>query len=172
MARKNPTAIKAEPDRQEFFITREFDAPREMVFKAFTDPALLAQWFLPKELNLKIEMMDCRTGGSYHHVHTHANGMHFGFNGVFHEVTAPERIVKTSEFEGLPERGHVVLEITSFEALPGDRTKVTIQSVCRSVVQRDGMLKAGLEPAIKVAHSQLDELLIKGLSAWGSCFNN
>lgn len=167
MTRKNPTEIKAEPDRQEFFITREFDAPREMVFKAFTDPALLAQWFLPKELNLKIEVMDCRTGGSYHHVHTHANGRRFGFNGVFHEVTAPERIVKTSEFEGLPERGHVVLEITSFEALPGDRTKVTIQSVCRSVVQRNGMLKAGLEPAIKVAHNQLDELLIKGLSAWG-----
>jgi hypothetical protein len=111
--------------------------------------------------------MDCRTGGSYHHVHTHANGMRFGFNGVFHEVTAPERIVKTSEFEGLPERGHVVLEITSFEALPSDRTKVTIQSVCRSVVQRDGLLKAGLEPAIMVAHNQLDELLIKGLSAWG-----
>ena len=162
MTRKNATEIKAEPNRQEFFITREFDAPREMVFKAFTDPALLAQWFLPKELNLKIDVMDCRTGGSYHHVHRHANGMQFGFNGVFHEVTAPERIVKTSEFEGLPERGHVVLEITSFEALPGDRTKVTIQSVCRSAAQRDGMINAGMEPALAVAHSQLDDLLAKG----------
>lgn len=165
MTRKNATEIKAEPNRQEFFITREFEAPRDMVFKAFTDPALLAQWFLPKELNIKIEAMDCRTGGSYHHVHTHTNGMQFGFSGVFHEVTAPERIVKTSEFEGLPERGHVVLEITSFEALPAERTKVAIQSVCRSVAHRDGMLKAGLEPAIAVAHNQLDELLAKGSSA-------
>jgi len=165
MTRKNATEIKAEPNRQEFFIAREFDAPREKVFEAFTDPALLAQWFLPKELNLKIDVMDCRTGGSYHHVHTHANGMQFGFIGVFHEVAVPERIIKTSEFEGLPERGHVVLEITSFEVLPGDRTKVTIQSVCRSVVQRDGMLKAGMKPAITIAHNQLDELLAKGLSA-------
>jgi uncharacterized protein YndB with AHSA1/START domain len=161
MTRKNATEIKAEPNRQEFFITREFNAPREMVFQAFTDPALLAEWFLPKELNLKIDVMDCRTGGSYHHVHTHANGMQFGFVGVFHEVAAPERIVKTSEFEGLPERGHVVLEITSFQALPDDRTKVTIHSICRSVAQRDGMLGAGLEPAITVAHSQLDELLAR-----------
>ena len=150
MTRKNATEIKAEPDRQEFFITREFEAPRLMVFEAFTSPALLAQWFLPKELQMKIEVMDCRTGGSYRHLHSHATGMQFGFAGVFHEVTAPERIVKTSEFEGLPERGHVVLEITSFEALPGERTKVTIQSICLSVAQRDGMINAGMKPALTI----------------------
>ncbi|MBI1764498.1 MAG: SRPBCC family protein [Acidobacteria bacterium] len=162
MTRKNTTEIKAEPGKQEFFIIREFEAPREMVFNAFTDPALLAQWLLPKELNMVIDVLDCRTGGSYHHTHTHANGMQFGFNGVYHEVTAPERIVKTSEFEGLPERGHVVLEFASFEGLPGDRTKVTIQTICRSVAARDGMVKAGMQPALTVAHSQLDDLLAKG----------
>jgi uncharacterized protein YndB with AHSA1/START domain len=162
MIKKNATEIKAEPGKQEFFIIREFDAPRQIVFKAFTEPALLAQWFLPKELQMKIDVMDCRTGGSYHHVHTHANGMQFGFGGVYHEVTAPERIVKTSEFEGLPERGHVVLEITLFGVLPDDRTRVAIQSICRSVAQRDGMLRAGMEPALTAAHRQLDELLAKG----------
>lgn len=162
MTRKNTTEIKAEPGKQELFISREFEAPREMVFNAFTDPLLLAQWLLPKELSMKIDVMDCRTGGSYHHIHTHTNGMQFGFSGVFHEVAAPERIVKTSEFEGLPERGHVVLEITAFEALPDDRTKVTIHSICRSVAQRDGMIQAGMEPALTIAHNQLDELLAKG----------
>ncbi|MBP6822607.1 MAG: hypothetical protein KA368_13745 [Acidobacteria bacterium] len=62
-------------------------------------------------------------------------------------------------------RGHVVLEITSFETLPAERTKVNIQFVCRSVARRNGMLKAGMEPAITVAHNQLDELLAKDLSA-------
>lgn len=161
MTKQNRTELKARPGKQEFFILREFEAPRDLVFKAFTDPALLVQWFLPKELRMKIDAMECRAGGSYHHTHTHANGMQFGFSGVYHEVTAPERIVKTSEFEGLPERGHVVLEITTFEALPDDRTKVIIQSICRSVAQRDGMIQTGMEPALTTAHNQLDELLAK-----------
>ncbi|HMV86880.1 MAG TPA: SRPBCC family protein [Blastocatellia bacterium] len=162
MTRKNATEIKAAPGKQEVFIVREFDASRDLVFEAFTKPELLAQWFLPKELRMKIDVMDCRTGGSYRHTHTHAGGMQFGFNGVYHEVTAPERIIKTSEFEGLPERGHVVLEITTFEVLPDERTQVTIHSICRSVAQRDGMVNAGMEPALTVAHHQLDELLAKG----------
>ena len=156
--------IIAEPNKQEFFITREFSAPQELVFRAYSDPILLSQWFLPKELKMEIDFMDCKTGGSYHHVHVHSSGKKFGFTGVYHEVTAPERIVKTSEFEGLPERGHVVLEITTFEKLAEDRTKVISHSICRSVADRDGMVHSGMEPTLISAHDQLDALLATQLS--------
>lgn len=162
MTRKNQTRIIAEPGKQGLVIIREFDAPRELVFKAFTTPELLVQWFLPKELEMKVDFMSCKTGGSYRHFHTHTNGTQFGFFGVFHEVLAPERIIKTSEFEGLPEKGQVILETTLFEALPHERTRVTIQSVCQSEAYRDAMINSGMEVAVTVAHNQLDELLAKG----------
>lgn len=157
----NATEIRAQHEKQEFFVIREFDAPRETVFEFFTDPALLVQWFLPRELPLSIDFMDCRTGGSYRHVHTHSSGKQFGAHGVFHEVAPPARIVRTYEFEGLPERGHVILEFTTLESLPDERTRVTIQFVFRSIADRDGMINAGFEPTVTIAHQQLDELLAR-----------
>jgi uncharacterized protein YndB with AHSA1/START domain len=123
MSQKNQTKITAEPGKQEIFIPREFEASRELVFKAFTDP----------------------------------NGNEFGFHGVVHDVTAPERIIQTFEFEGLPEKGHVILETSKFEALPGNRTKITIQSVFQSVADRDGMLMSGMERGVNDSHNRLDE---------------
>jgi uncharacterized protein YndB with AHSA1/START domain len=156
----NATEIRAEPDKQEFFVIRQFDAPREDVFDFFADPALIVQWFLPRELEMRVDFMNCQSGGSYHHVHKGNGGLQFGFFGVFHEVVAPERIVKTSEFEGLPERGHVTLEIITFETVSSERTRVAIQSICRSAAHRDGMLGAGFEPIVARAHKQLDDLLM------------
>ena len=92
MKNNTKTKIVAEPNKQDFFITREFDAPKEIVFNAFTSPDLFVQWFLPTELKMEIEVMDCKTGGNYRHFHKHQNGMHFGFRGVFHEVTPFEKI--------------------------------------------------------------------------------
>ena len=162
MITKNQTTIKAEPGIQEVFISREFEAPRELVFKAFTDPKLIVRWLGPRELKMRMEKFEPRSGGSYRYVHTDQNGNEFGFHGVCHELTAPERIIQTFEFEGLPEKGHVVLESTRLEALPADRTRLTIQSVFQSVADRDGMLQAGMERGVKVSHERLDELLEKG----------
>ena len=163
MITKNQTKITAEKGKQELFITREFDAPRELLFEAFSDPKLLVQWLGPRDMTMEIEKYDNRTGGSYRFIHCNASGNKFGFNGVIHEVTAPERIIRTFEFEGLPERGHVSLETATFESLAGERTLLTIHSVFKSVADRDGMVMSGMERGVLDSHSRLDELLEKQL---------
>ena len=82
-----------------------------------------------------------------------------------HEVLAPERIISTFEFEGLPEKGHVILGTLKFEALPGNRTRLTSQSVFQSVADRDGMVQAGMERGVNDGYERLDELLAKGSTA-------
>ena len=162
MASNNKTTIKAEPGKQELFITREFDAPRQMVFKAFTTPELVVQWLGPRELKMKIDKFEPKAGGSYRYVHIDPAGNEYGFHGVVHEVLAPERIIQTFEFEGLPESGHVTLETSRFEELPGNRTCVTIQSIFQTVTDRDGMMQSGMERGVKDSHERLDELFAKG----------
>jgi uncharacterized protein YndB with AHSA1/START domain len=161
---KNQTKIIAEKGIQELFIIREFEAPRELVFQAFNNPDLLLKWLGPSELTMKIDYLDSRTGGSYRFLHCNASGQEFGFNGVIHDVTAPERIIRTFEFEGLPERGHVSLETATFHPLEGNRTKLTIHSVFKSVADRDGMVASGMERGVRESHERLDELFAKQLA--------
>jgi uncharacterized protein YndB with AHSA1/START domain len=161
MKENNQTKITAEPGKQELFITREFDAPRELVFKAFMDPKLYTQWLGPRELTMTLEKFEPRNGGMWRYIHKDKDGNEYAFHGVYHEVTAPERIIDTFEFEGLPEKGHVTLETARFEALPGDRTKLTSQSVFQSVADRDGMLQSGMERGVNESYERLDELLEK-----------
>jgi len=162
MTTKKETSIIAEPGKQELFITREFNAPRDMVFKAFTTPELLVQWLTPCDLKIRLEKFDSRSGGAYRYVHIDANGNEFGFHGSVHEVLTPQRIIQTFEFEGLPESGHVVLETSRFEELPGNRTRLTVQSVFQSVTDRDGMVQAGMEYGVNDSYNLLDKLLEKG----------
>lgn len=162
MTTQNQTTIVAEKGKQELFITREFDAPREMVFKAFNEPDLLMQWLGPDNMEMEIEKFDNRSGGSYRFIHTDgASGMKFAFNGAIHEVSAPERIIRTFEFEGLPEKGHVSLEILTMEVLPGDRTRLKIQSVFRSVEDRDGLVASGMEGGMNAGFKKLDAIFSK-----------
>lgn len=157
---KNKTTITAEPGKQELFVTREFDAPRELVFKAHTDPNLFVQWLGPRGLTTVLETFEPVSGGKWRFLQKDADGNEFGFHGVFHEVS-PERIVQTFEFEGLPERGHVVLETIVFEPLPNNRSRITSQSVYRSVADRDGMVQAGMESGVVEGYERLDEILEK-----------
>lgn len=154
----NKTMVTAEHGKQELFITREFDAPRELVFRAHTDPAIYVQWVGPYGLTMNIEQWDCRDGGAYRY--THERGGHtYAFFGVNHEVLAPERIVGTFEFDGLPERGHVIMGKTTFEELPGGRCRVVHQSVFFSVADRDGMVQSGMERGVSDGYEKLDALL-------------
>ncbi|MCW3120194.1 MAG: ATPase, partial [Chitinophagaceae bacterium] len=82
MATKNQTKITAEPGKQEVLITREFEAPRDLVFKAFTDPKLIVKWLGPRELTMRIEKFEPRSGGAYRYFHADATGNEFGFHGV------------------------------------------------------------------------------------------
>jgi uncharacterized protein YndB with AHSA1/START domain len=155
----NETTITAEPDKLDYFISREFEAPRELVFRAFTDPELVIQWLGPSRLKMTIEKFESRDGGTYRYTHQDQEGNKFIFRGVNHEVLPPERIIGTFEFEGLPERGHVALQTARFEALPGGRTRVISQSVFQSVADRDGMLRSGMERGVKQGFERLDEVL-------------
>ena len=120
MAKNNLTKITAEPWKQEIIITREFDAPQELVFKAFTDPNLYVEWLGPKRLKMTLETFEPKNGGSWRYIQKDQDGNEYAFHGVNHEVT-PERIISTFEFEGLPEKGHVILETTRLEAFSGTR---------------------------------------------------
>ncbi len=155
----NKTKIIAEPGKQEIFIVRELEAPRELVFKTFTDPELYSQWLGPRRLTTTFEKLESKNGGSYRFINEDEKGNKFAFHGVYHEVLAPERIIGTFEFEGLPEKGHVSLEITKFEELPGGRTKLTTQDVFMSVADRDGMIQSGMEEGVNDSYDRLEELL-------------
>jgi uncharacterized protein YndB with AHSA1/START domain len=157
--RKNQTVLLAEPNKQEIFVVREFDAPRELIFKAYTDPQLYVQWLGPRGFTMKPETFEPTSGGRWRYIHKDPQGSEFGFHGVNHEVLAPERIIGTFEFEGMPEKGHVMLETIKFEELPGGRTKVTTQSVFQSISDRDGMIQSGMEHGQVDSHERLDELL-------------
>jgi len=158
---KNKTTITAELGKQELFVTREFDAPRELVFKAHTDPEIYAQWLGPRGLTTRFETFEPVSGGKYRFIQKDKDGNEFAFHGVTHEVTVPERIIGTFEFEGLPEAGHVILETSRFEELPGNRTRVTAQSVFQSVADRDGMIQSGMEHGVVDGYERLDEILGK-----------
>jgi uncharacterized protein YndB with AHSA1/START domain len=160
MARNNLTKITAEPGKQEIIITREFDAPLKLVFKAFTDPKLYIEWLGPRKLTMTLETFEPKNGGSWRYIQKDQDGNEYAFHGVNHEVT-PERIISTFEFEGLPEKGHVILETTRFEALSNTKTKLTSQSVFQAVEDRDGMLQSGMEEGVNESYERLDELLEK-----------
>ena len=160
----NKTEIIAEPGKQELFIKREFDAPRELVFKAHVDPEIYVKWVGPRGMTMTIEKWEPRDGGSYRFTHER-DGQTYGFLGVYHELLSPERIIGTFEFVGLPERGHVILGTTRFEELPGGRTRLVHQSVFQSVSDRDGMIASGMERGVNDGYEKLDDFLASQVEA-------
>ncbi|MGX1471332.1 UNVERIFIED_CONTAM: uncharacterized protein YndB with AHSA1/START domain [Streptomyces canus] len=152
----NETRIVAQPDLPIIVITREFDAPPERVFRAYTDPDLVVQWLGPRRLEMRIDRYDARSGGSYRYVHRDDDGTEYGFHGVFHEVRPNERIVQTFTYDGFPDG--VSLETAVFEDL-GGRTRVTGKSLMDSIEARDAMLKSGMDVGVREGYERLDELL-------------
>jgi uncharacterized protein YndB with AHSA1/START domain len=158
---KNETTVKAEPGKQEMFLYREFEAPRELVYEAFSDPDRFAQFVGPEGYPLTWHYADFKTGGKYRFSQTNSKGEFVcAFNGAIHEMTFPERIIWTGEMEGLPERGHVLLETWLFDELPGGRTRMTIHEVCRSVEDRDVLVQTGMASGLEAGFKRLDQALI------------
>ena len=149
--------IVAEPGKHDITMSREFGAPRELLFKAYTDPELVAKWWGPRILTTTVDKMEVRPGGLWRFVHRDPQGNDYAFHGVYHDVTSPERIVTTFEFEGMP--GHVLLESASFEELPGGRSKIVTLSVFQSVEDRDGMIQTGMESGAVESMDRLEELV-------------
>ena len=153
---RNETQIAADPALPTIVLTREFDAPPDRVFRAYTDRDLIVQWLGPRRLTMRIVEYNARTGGAYRYVHVENDGTEYGFRGVFHEVRPQERIVQTFAYDGFPDS--VSLEKAVFEDL-GGRTRVTTTSVMESVEARDAIIKSGMQDGVRQGYERLDELL-------------
>ena len=158
----NETVITAEPGMPLITITRDFDAPRDLVFRAHVDPELLVQWLGPRDLTTTIDCYDARDGGTWRYVQKDADGNEYGFHGVFHGIPSPEAIVQTFEFEGVP--GHVMLDTTTLEQRDG-RTLMRTVSSFQSVEDRDGMIASGMEHGVRDSGDRLEELLARQLAS-------
>ncbi|MFC5137117.1 SRPBCC family protein [Actinomycetospora rhizophila] len=150
------TTITADPAAPTVVITREFDAPRENVFRAHVEPDLVKRWLGPRDLTMEIDTYDARTGGAYRYTHRDADG-EYTFFGSFHEVRPSERIVQTFTYEGFPDS--VTLETMTFIDLGDGRTRLEGLSVFESLSARDGMVASGMEIGVNEGYEKLDELL-------------
>ena len=143
------------PGEREIRIERVFDAPRDRVWRAYTDPALIAQWW-GRGNTLVIERFEPERGGHWRFVEHTAEGVH-GFEGRFREVTPQDRIVQTFEWDGMP--GYVVLETAELEDLGNGRTRVVNTSLFFTPEERDGMLHSGMAEGLGQSYAALDRLL-------------
>ncbi|MDA8237394.1 MAG: SRPBCC family protein [Chloroflexi bacterium] len=150
------TRIIAEPGLPFIDIEREFDAPRELLFRAHVEPELLVQWLGPAKYEMRIDRMDVRDGGSWRYVHVDADGTEHGFRGVFHGEPSVDGILQTWEYEGMP--GHVSLESLAFDGRDR-RTTLRIHAVYQSVADRDGLIASGMEGGMNEGYARLDGLL-------------
>lgn len=150
-----PTVTVTTPTDREIHVERVFDAPRDRVFAAFTDPKLIPEWWGPTTV---VDQMDVRTGGSWRFVAQNADGSEIAFRGNYREVTPPERIVQTFEMEGPWGNAHV--ETATFEEM-GDRTKFTTTLLFDTTEERDGVLTHGGERGMNESYARLDALLAR-----------
>lgn len=160
MTPEQKSGLRAEVEKQgerQIHIVREFDAPRERVFEAFTDGEQLAQWWGPRDTETIIDELDARTGGDWRFRMKDSDGSETIFRGAFREVAPPERIAWSFEWSGMP--GYVSIDQTEFEDLGDGRTRVTTTSTFYFEEERDGMLEAGMESGLQESYERLDELL-------------
>lgn len=135
---------------------RIFDAPRELVFRAYTEPELISQWWGLRAATTNVDTFDLRVGGEWRYVQVMPDGTEFGFHGEFREITPPEKLVSTFEFEGMP--GHIAEDAAVFGDL-GKQTRLTVTSTFANKEDRDGMVASGMEGGAAETWDRLGELL-------------
>ncbi len=148
------TATVTTPTETEIRLERVFDAPREHVFAAFTDPELIPEWWGP---GTTVDEMDVRTGGTWRFVTTYPGG-ESAVRGTFREVVPPELIVQTFESEAMPGRVHV--QTFTFEEVP-EGTRLTTVLLFDTTEERDGVLRYGAESGANESYARLDALLAR-----------
>ncbi len=145
------------PGDREIRIERIFNAPRDRVWRAMTDPQLLAQWW-GRGNKLVVEKFELERGGHWRFVEHGPEGVH-GFEGRFSVIAPPEKIVQTFEWDGMP--GHVALETATLEDLGDGRTRFVNVSLFHTAEDRDGMVQSGMEGGVNESYAALDRLLAK-----------
>jgi uncharacterized protein YndB with AHSA1/START domain len=137
-------------------VTREFDAPRDLVWRAWTDPELIKQWLGPKRYEMIVDEYDVRDGGRWRYIHRAGAGDEHAFHGVFHGTPSPDGFVQTFEYEGAP--GHVSMDRLVLEERDG-RTIARMHSTFESVEARNAMVESGMEGGMNEGFERLDTLL-------------
>jgi uncharacterized protein YndB with AHSA1/START domain len=153
---KTPATGSFRKSDREFVMTRTFNAPRKLVFKAYTDPEAIPEWWGPRNLVTRVEKMDVRVGGTWRYIQRAPNGNEYAFNGVYKEIVAPSKVVSTFEFEGMP--GHIVVDTVTLEEVNG-KTTITVLSLFQSKEDLDGMLQSGMEGGANESYERFEELL-------------
>jgi uncharacterized protein YndB with AHSA1/START domain len=151
------TSVHAEDGKQELVITREFDLPLELLFKAYVEPDLIAQW-----MGTNVLKLDSKKHGSYQFETTDAQGNTYGFHGVIHECSPNQQITRTFEMgnaSASTAQFGVQLELLTFEKLTDNTSKLTMHIVYESVVNRDKVLKMGMTQGINRAHNRLQNIV-------------
>jgi uncharacterized protein YndB with AHSA1/START domain len=150
------TEIIIEPGRQDIVFRHVFDAPREVVWQALTDPSLIPNWYGPRKYEAIVDYMDVKPGGRWRFINRGEDGQEFGFHGVYHSVEAPSRMVQTNEFEGAP--GHVGLETGTLTEKDG---KTVFESIALfgSVEDRDANVAQGMEAGARETYQRLEEVI-------------
>ena len=151
---EHKTKVNAEDGKQEIFITREFDLPLELLFKAHVAPEIVEQW-----MGTKVLKLEGKKHGGWHYETTDPKGNKYGFSGVFHEFIPEEKITRTFEMETPPFGAQ--LEFLEFEKLTDDTSKLKMHIIYRSVELRDQMVKMGFAPGINMAHNRLESIVSK-----------
>jgi len=148
------TKINAEDGKQELVITREFDLPLELLFKAYVEADIVEQW-----MGTKVLKLENKKHGSYQLVTTDPKGNKHGFNGVIHEFSPNRKITRTFEMENTP--FGVQLEFLEFEKLTDDSSKLNMHVIYESVAQRDQVLKLPFAQGINMAHNRIQDIVSK-----------
>ena len=153
----NGTTIEADPDLPVITIVRDFAAPAERVYRAWTDPELVVKWMGPNETEMKIDRWEATTGGHYRYTVWQEGQEVAAFFGSFHEARPGERLVQTFTWEGMPDG--VSLDTMTFADLGDGRSRVTSVSVVDSLEGRDAILASGMEVGVYEGYAKLDALL-------------
>jgi uncharacterized protein YndB with AHSA1/START domain len=157
MTTHHKTLIEADPDLPTVRIVRDFDAPPDRVFRAWIDPELIVAWLGPKDMTMRIDAWEARTGGGYRYAAERDGEEIAAFYGSFHEVRPASRLVQTFTYEGVPDG--VSLDTATFEEIEPGRTRVTVLSVVDNMAAREAMLASGMETGVVEGYEKLDGLL-------------
>ena len=154
------TKVHAEDGRQDLVITREFDLPLELLFKAHAEADIVEQWMSHEYGTTKVLKLESRKHGSWQYENTDAQGkVAFRANGVIHEFVPNEKITRTFEMERSP--FGVQLELYTFEKLSNETSKLTMHIIYESVAQRDQLLKLPFSQGLNMAHNRLQDIVSK-----------
>jgi uncharacterized protein YndB with AHSA1/START domain len=154
------SAIVTLPTDEQILITREFDAPKHLVFKAYTTPELVKRWWSARRGAVHTAEIDLRVGGAWRFVMTTEDGQEVGFHGEYREIVPDERIVATEIYEGVPEGdGEPPLNIVTFTELDG-RTRLELLTQCPSREVRDMIVDSGMEDGLQDALDLLEQAAI------------